>query len=107
VGNNTLWKIANAPVTLWLLSTVAVGALSATITQYQSCTRDLERDPLEFRKLSDEIVGRNQQLYHKLAGTANEDDYNKQIEAFVFGESFLCRTYLKIEDGSRSAIEGG
>lgn len=83
-----LWKIANAPITLWLLSTVAIGLISATITRYQSCRVEFEKDSMDFIKLSDEIPGRNRLLYKKLASSATETEYNSAIDAFLSGEIF-------------------
>src|SRR6202035_2403953 len=78
-----------------LLSTAAIGALSATVTQYQSCARDLEADSLEFKRLSDDIPGRNKLLYRKLSDTENEDEYDKKIELFTSGESFFVYSEFK------------
>ena len=91
----TFWKIANAPITLWLLSTVAIGALSATITQHQNCTSAFEKEFLEFKKLSNEISERNRLLYRKLADTANNDEYDRQVELFKNGESFFLYSEFK------------
>jgi hypothetical protein len=68
---------------------VAIGAISATITQQQTCHREFEKDSLEFKKLSDEIPGRNKLLYKKLAETNDENEYNRQVELFTSGEAFF------------------
>lgn len=97
----TAWKIANAPFTLWLLSSVAIAVITATITQEQACSKDFERDSLDFRKLSDEIPGRNRLLFKRLASTQNEAEYNNSIEQFEAGETF----YVYSEYKGKSIIE--
>lgn len=91
----TLWKLANAPLTLWFLTTVAIGSISATLAEYQNCRSDFKRDALEFRKLSDEIPGRNQLLYRKLKDARSEQEYNSIVEAFRSGESFYIYSDYK------------
>jgi hypothetical protein len=87
--NSRLWKFANAPITLWMLSTIAIGAITATITQYQNCARDFEINSVQFLKLSDELSGRNQLLYRRLSETSTEEDYDKQIDLFLSGENYF------------------
>jgi hypothetical protein len=92
---SAIWTIANAPITLWLLSTVAVGVISATVTEQSTCNRDFERDALEFKKLSDEIPGRNRLLYKRLPDASSEDEYNQIIEKFIDGELFYVYSDYK------------
>jgi hypothetical protein len=88
-------EFANAPITLWLLTTVAVGVISATITQSQSCESEFERDSLQFQKLSDELPERNKPLCRRLASSTNDDEYSNLIESFRNGELFFVYSEFK------------
>jgi hypothetical protein len=50
------WSWVNRPITLWLLSTVAVGILTFTYSQYSACRASLATDSSRFARLSEELV---------------------------------------------------
>ncbi len=52
------WSWINRPITLWLLSTVAVGILTFTYSQYSACRAGLTIDSSRFARLSEELVFR-------------------------------------------------
>ncbi|SEP21767.1 hypothetical protein SAMN02990966_04428 [Rhodospirillales bacterium URHD0017] len=53
----------NRPITLWLLSTVAVGILTFTYGQYSACRASLAVDSSRFARLSEELVFRVGGIY--------------------------------------------
>ena len=57
------WSWVNRPITLWLLSTVAVGILTFTYSQYSACRASLATDSSRFARLSEELVFRVGGLY--------------------------------------------
>ena len=57
------WSWVNRPITLWLLSTVAVGVLSFTYAQYSACRSSLAIDSSRFARLSEELVFRVGGIY--------------------------------------------
>ena len=52
------WSWVNRPITLWLLSTVAVGVLSFTYSQYSACRSSFAIDSSRFARLSEELMFR-------------------------------------------------
>jgi hypothetical protein len=57
------WSWLNRPITLWLLSTVAVGILTFTYSQYSACRASLATDSSRFARLSEELVFRVGSIY--------------------------------------------
>jgi hypothetical protein len=57
------WSWVDRPITLWLLSTVAVGVLSFTYSNYSACRASLEIDSSRFARLSQELVLRVGGIY--------------------------------------------
>jgi hypothetical protein len=57
------WSWVNRPITLWLLSTVAVGVLTFTYSQYSACRSSLAIDSSRFARLSEELVFRVGGIY--------------------------------------------
>ena len=57
------WSWVNRPITLWLLSTVAVGILTFTYSQYSACRASLAIDSSRFARLSEELVARVGGIY--------------------------------------------
>jgi hypothetical protein len=57
------WSWLNRPITLWLLSTVAVGILTFTYGQYSACRASLAIDTSRFARLSEELVFRVGGIY--------------------------------------------
>ena len=57
------WSWVNRPITLWLLSTVAVGILTFTYSQYSACRASLAIDSSRFARLSEELVFRVGGIY--------------------------------------------
>ena len=57
------WSWVNRPITLWLLSTVAVGVLTFTYSQYSACRASLAIDSSRFARLSEELVFRVGGMY--------------------------------------------
>jgi hypothetical protein len=57
------WGWVNRPITLWLLSTVAVGVLTFTYSQYSACRASLAVDSSRFARLSQELVLRVGGIY--------------------------------------------
>jgi len=57
------WSWVNRPITLWLLSTVAVGVLTFTYSQYSACRASLAIDSSRFARLSEELVFRVGGIY--------------------------------------------
>jgi hypothetical protein len=57
------WSWLDRPITLWLLSTVAVGVLSFTYSNYSACRASLEIDSSRFARLSQELVLRVGGIY--------------------------------------------
>ena len=57
------WGWVNRPITLWLLSTVAVGILTFTYSQYSACRASLATDSSRFARLSEELVFRVGGIY--------------------------------------------
>ena len=57
------WSWVNRPITLWLLSTVAVGILTFTYGQYSACRASLATDSSRFARLSEELVARIGSIY--------------------------------------------
>jgi len=57
------WSWVNRPITLWLLSTVAVGVLTFTYSQYSACRASLAIDSSRFARLSEELVARVGGIY--------------------------------------------
>jgi hypothetical protein len=57
------WSWVNRPITLWLLSTVAVGVLSFTYGQYSACRASFAIDSSRFARLSQELVLRVGGIY--------------------------------------------
>lgn len=57
------WSWVNRPITLWLLSTVAVGVLTFTYSQYSACRASLAIDSSRFARLSQELVLRVGGIY--------------------------------------------
>jgi hypothetical protein len=57
------WSWLNRPITLWLLSTVAVGVLTFTYSQYSACRASLAIDSSRFDRLSQELVLRVGGIY--------------------------------------------
>ena len=49
------WTWINRPITIWILSTVAVGVLSFTYTQFSTCHSSLETDSSRFARLMKEL----------------------------------------------------
>ena len=64
------WSWLNRPITLWLLSTVAVGILTFTYSQYSACRASLAIDSSRFAHLSEELVLRVGGIY---GVTLNDD----------------------------------
>jgi hypothetical protein len=70
------WGWVNRPITLWLLSTVAVGILTFTYSQYSACRASLAIDSSRFARLSEELVFRVGSIYGvTLANNALASDY--------------------------------
>src|SRR5215204_2059439 len=57
------WSWVNRPITLWLLSTIAVGFLTFTYSQYSACRASLAVDSSRFARLSDELAFRVGGIY--------------------------------------------
>jgi hypothetical protein len=57
------WSWLNRPITLWLLSTVAVGVLTFTYSQYSACRASLALDSARFARLAEELVFRVGGIY--------------------------------------------
>jgi hypothetical protein len=57
------WSWVNRPITLWLFSTVAVGILTFTYSQYSACRASLAIDSSRFARLSEELVFRVGGIY--------------------------------------------
>ena len=57
------WSWVNRPITLWLLSTVAVGVLSFTYSQYSACRASFAINSSRFARLSEELVFRVGGIY--------------------------------------------
>ena len=57
------WSWVNRPITLWLLSTVAVGILTFTYSQYSACRASLATDSSRFARLSEELAARVAGIY--------------------------------------------
>lgn len=57
------WSWLNRPITLWLFSTVAVGFLTFTYSQYTACRASLAIDSSRFARLSEELVFRVGGIY--------------------------------------------
>lgn len=57
------WSWVNRPITLWLLSTVAVGILTFTYSQYSACRASFAIDSSRFARLSEELVFRVGGIY--------------------------------------------
>ncbi len=72
------WSWVNRPITLWLLSTVAVGILTFTYSQYSACRASLATDSSRFARLSEELVFR----VGGISGVALRN--NVQADAYLF-----------------------
>src|SRR5215216_3104205 len=57
------WSWVNRPITLWLLSTVAVGILTFTYSQYSACRASLAADSSRFARVSEELAARVAGIY--------------------------------------------
>jgi len=57
------WSWVNRPITLWLLSTVAVGILSFSYGQYSACRSNFAIDSSRFARLSQELAMRVAGIY--------------------------------------------
>ncbi len=57
------WGWVNKPITLWALSTVAVGLLSFVYSHFTDCTRRLETDIARYERLFSELATRTSTLY--------------------------------------------
>jgi hypothetical protein len=71
-GRRWSWAWLNAPITLWALTTVAVGIISFFVTQNSKCSESLEADTTKFLKLSTELEVRVGELY---GATASPGDF--------------------------------
>jgi hypothetical protein len=65
----------NRPITLWLLSTVAVGILTFTYGQYSACRASLAIDSARFARLSEELVFRVGGIYGVTLATNAQASY--------------------------------
>jgi hypothetical protein len=73
------WSWVNRPITLWLLSTVAVGILSFAYAQYSACRSSFATDSSRFARLSKELVLRIGGVY----GAAISDNATAGFYLFV------------------------
>jgi hypothetical protein len=84
------WSWVNRPITLWLLSTVAVGILTFTYSQYSACRASLAIDSSRFARLSEELVFRVGGIYGvTLANNAPASSYLLVLDPdrhFLFSE---------------------
>ena len=84
------WSWLNRPITLWLLSTVAVGILTFTYGQYSACRASLAIDSSRFARLSEELVFRVGGIYGlTLVNNAPAGSYLLVLDPdrhFLFGE---------------------
>src|SRR5690348_11318884 len=60
---NFLVKVLNAPITIWLLSAIALGVGGSVFTNTQQCRTDAERAIERHHRLADEIAYRFDVLY--------------------------------------------
>ncbi len=84
------WSWVNRPITLWLLSTVAVGILTFTYSQYSACRASLAIDSSRFARLSEELVFRVGGIYGvTLANNAQAGTYQLVLDPdrhYLFSE---------------------
>jgi hypothetical protein len=84
------WSWVNRPITLWLLSTVAVGVLTFTYGQYAACRSSLAIDSSRFARLSEELVFRIGGIYGAaLVDNAQASNYLLTLDPdrhFLFSE---------------------
>lgn len=81
------WGWVNKPITLWTLSTIAVGVLSFTYTQLSACQTRVNTDSARYLRLVEELSYRSGAIY----GTARGADTNIVAVVSVLdpGQTFL------------------
>ncbi|WP_428672385.1 hypothetical protein [Reyranella sp.] len=57
------WGWVNRPITLWALSTIAVGVLSFTYTQFSTCRARVDTDSARYMRLVEELSFRSGAIY--------------------------------------------
>ena len=81
------WGWINKPITLWALSTIAVGVLSFTYTQFSTCQARVDTDSARYIRLVEELSFRSGAIYAAARGA------DTNIEAFISvldpGRTFL------------------
>jgi hypothetical protein len=85
------WGWVNRPITLWVLSTIAVGVLSFTYTQFSSCRERVDTDSARYFRLVEELSFRSGAIY----GTAHGADTSMAAVISVLdpGQTFLFREF--------------
>lgn len=62
-GRGRVWKALNTPFAMWLLTTVAVGVITAGYTKLQASLQEAQNKRILVRKLDNEIAGRFLQIH--------------------------------------------
>jgi len=71
-----VWKALNTPFAMWLLTTAAVGGITAGYTKLQASLQEARDKRILVRKLDNEIAGRFLQLHQfaRIVEVSNEQD---------------------------------
>jgi hypothetical protein len=81
------WGWVNRPITLWALSTIAVGVLSFTYTQFSTCRARVDTDSARYMHLVEELSFRSGAIYGIARGA--DTDMATVISVLDPGQTFL------------------
>lgn len=74
------WGWVNRPITLWALSTIAVGVLSFTYTQFSTCRARVDTDSARYMRLVEELSFRSGAIYGIARGHASGVPSGRSID---------------------------
>ncbi|MGY4351240.1 hypothetical protein ACVWXM_007733 [Bradyrhizobium sp. GM7.3] len=77
------WSFLNQPIVLWLFSTIAVGILTFTFTNYSSCKSELQSDREKLSKLLNEVGFRDRQIGFRFPQDLSKDGAIEQAKQVI------------------------
>lgn len=101
-GLRRVLRALNAPITIWVLSVVAVGIIGSVYTEMQHCRVEADRAAVNFHRLGTEIANRRRALYDAIQNSSSIDELRA---AGVVRDWASQYTYLEFKDRTIKDLE--